>query len=89
MDAALGDAGARAVEDQLAQLSTREVAGAAWRENGAIIHASDLHVAADLANRIAAEHLELAIADPDGLLPEIRHAGAVFLGHHTPEALGD
>lgn len=89
VDATLGDAVARAVEGQLAELSTREVAEAAWRENGAIILASDLQVAAGLANQIAAEHLELAIADPDGLLPEIRHAGAVFLGHHTPEALGD
>ncbi|MCI4645707.1 MAG: histidinol dehydrogenase [Hyphomonadaceae bacterium] len=88
-DAALGDAVARAVEDQLAQLSTQAVAEQAWRENGAIIIAHSLETAAELANRIAAEHLELAIADPDALLPEIRHAGAVFLGHHTPEALGD
>lgn len=88
-DAALGEAVARAVEGQLADLSTRAVAEQAWQANGAIILADSLDRAAELANRLAAEHLELAIADPDGLLPQIRHAGAVFLGHHTPEALGD
>ena len=51
--------------------------------------AASLAAACELANRFASEHLELAVADPWGVLPSIRHAGAIFLGHHTPEALGD
>ncbi|WP_084419466.1 histidinol dehydrogenase [Henriciella litoralis] len=86
---AVGKAVENAVEKQLKTLSTETRARAAWDSHGAIIHAGSLDQAADIANEIAAEHLELAIADPDMLLPQIRHAGAVFLGHHTPEALGD
>lgn len=56
---------------------------------GALIEVPDLGVALDLVNRVAPEHLELAVADASSLLPRIRHAGAIFLGHHTPEALGD
>ncbi|QJR16378.1 histidinol dehydrogenase [Usitatibacter palustris] len=56
---------------------------------GALIRVRDLDEACELANRIAPEHLELAVADPEALLPKIRHAGAIFLGHHTSEALGD
>ncbi|MEQ9315480.1 MAG: histidinol dehydrogenase [Henriciella sp.] len=78
-----------AVEKQLKSLSTEARAREAWDRHGAIILAGSLDQAADIANEIAAEHLELAIDDPDMLLPQIRHAGAVFLGHHTPEALGD
>jgi len=54
-----------------------------------LIHVPDLAAAADVVNRIAPEHLELALDDPDILLPYIRHAGAIFLGHFVPEALGD
>lgn len=78
-----------AVEKQLKSLSTEVRARTSWDTHGAIILARDLDQAADIANEIAAEHLELAVGDPDILLPQIRHAGAVFLGHHTPEALGD
>lgn len=78
-----------AVEKQLKTLSTGARARQAWDSHGAIILARDLDQAADIANEIAAEHLELAVDDPDMLLPQIRHAGAVFLGQHTPEALGD
>lgn len=78
-----------AVEKQLKTLSTEARAREAWDKHGAIILAGSLDQAADIANAIAGEHLELAIADPDAMLPKIRHAGAVFLGHHTPEALGD
>ncbi|MEM8617108.1 MAG: histidinol dehydrogenase, partial [Pseudomonadota bacterium] len=78
-----------AVENQLKALSTQARARTAWDTHGAFIITSDLDQAAAIANQIAAEHLELAIADPEGLLPKIKHAGAVFLGHHTPEALGD
>jgi histidinol dehydrogenase len=60
-----------------------------WDEFGAVITVSSLHEAATLANRIASEHVELAIDDPQSILDSIRHAGAIFLGHHTPEAIGD
>ena len=89
VDEAVSKAVEEAVEKQLKTLSTGERAGRSWNSNGAIILAPDLHVAANIANRVAAEHLELAVEDPDALLPHIRHAGAVFLGHYTPEALGD
>lgn len=86
---ALADAVATSVDGQLQSLATAETARAAWEDNSAIIVARDLVHAAALSNHVAPEHLELAVADPDGLLDQIRHAGAVFLGHHTPEALGD
>lgn len=89
VDKSVGKAVEEAVEKQLKTLSTGARAGAAWACHGAVILAGSLDQAADIANEIAAEHLELAVADPDMLLPQIRHAGAVFLGHHTPEALGD
>ncbi|MEL6667312.1 MAG: histidinol dehydrogenase, partial [Pseudomonadota bacterium] len=76
-----------AVESQLKSLSTEARARQAWDTHGAFILVDTLEAAAVVANQIAAEHLELAIADPEGLLPRIKHAGAVFLGHHTPEAL--
>lgn len=86
---AVGTSVDEAVEKQLKSLSTELRATEAWNTHGAIILAQSLEQAAEIANEIAAEHLELAISDPDALLPSIRHAGAVFLGHHTPEALGD
>ena len=78
-----------AVESQLPGLETGARARDSWEAHGAIILATTLDQAAAISNRIAPEHLELAIAEPSKLLPEIKHAGAVFLGHHTPEALGD
>jgi histidinol dehydrogenase len=78
-----------AVAAQLATLPRAAIAGASWRDHGAVIRVDDLAAAADLANRIAPEHLELAVADPEALLPSIRNAGAVFLGRYTPEAIGD
>ncbi|CUS55641.1 MULTISPECIES: histidinol dehydrogenase [unclassified Hyphomonas] len=89
VDQAVGDSVEGAVENQLKTLPTGERARESWMNNGAIVVAPDLPAAASIANRIAAEHLELAVEDPDALLPLIRHAGAVFLGHYTPEALGD
>jgi histidinol dehydrogenase len=89
VDEAVGNTVEEAVDKQLSELSTEQRARQAWDTHGAIITAQDLDQAASIANQIAAEHLELAIADPDALLPQIKHAGAVFLGHHTPEALGD
>ncbi|WP_209424856.1 histidinol dehydrogenase [Pararhodobacter sp. SW119] len=80
---------AEAVERQLARLERRAIAGASWRAHGAVILARDLEEAAMLSNRVAPEHLELCVDDPEALLKRIRHAGAVFLGHWTPEAIGD
>ncbi|MEO0465072.1 MAG: histidinol dehydrogenase [Pseudomonadota bacterium] len=88
-DAAMANAVARVVESQLSDLSTQAVARQAWENHSAIVVTADLEEAAVLSNRAAPEHVELALRDPEGLLPAIKHAGAVFLGHHTPEALGD
>jgi histidinol dehydrogenase len=79
----------KAVERQLATLPRAEVAGASWRDFGAVIVVDALENAMPLVNRIAAEHLELAVADPDAMLDKVRNAGAVFLGRYTPEAIGD
>ncbi len=88
-DAEFGQAVAQAVAARLETLERREIAGASWRDYGAVIVVRDLAEAAALTDRIAPEHLELCVADPDALLGQIRHAGAVFLGHWTPEAIGD
>jgi len=85
----LADAVEAAVERQLDDLETGERARISWDTHGAIILAPNREEAARLSNLIAPEHVELCIEDEDGLVPLIRHAGAVFLGHHTPEALGD
>ncbi|GHV41129.1 histidinol dehydrogenase [Clostridia bacterium] len=74
---------------QLAKLPRREEAEASLRDNGMIILTSSLKASADLANKIAPEHLELCVNEPFALLPLIKNAGSVFLGHFTPEALGD
>jgi len=78
-----------ALERALALLPRKDIAGASWRDNGAIIVVEKLADAAALVNRMAPEHLEIATADPEALLRRVRHAGAVFLGRHTPEAMGD
>ena len=88
-DPAMGKAVQVAIERNLTTLERREIAGASWRDFGAVITVPDLEVAADLANRIAAEHLELCVADAEGLAAKIHHAGAMFLGAWTPEAIGD
>lgn len=88
-DVALGHAVARAVEKRLETLERAAIAGASWRDNGAVIVVADLAQAAALANRIAPEHLELMVADPEALAAKIPHAGAIFLGAWTPEAIGD
>ena len=88
-DDALARAVLAAVDARLETLERREIAGASWRAFGAVIVARDLAEAAALADRIAPEHLELAVADPDALAARIRHAGAIFLGAWTPEAIGD
>ena len=78
-----------AVERQLKRLSRAETAAASWRDFGAIILVPDLDNAVPLADRIAAEHVEIATSDPDALMLKIRNAGAFFLGRHTPEVIGD
>ncbi|WP_407943683.1 histidinol dehydrogenase [Martelella alba] len=88
-DRSLGEAVATAVERQLKTLPRGEIAGASWHDYGAIITVTDLDAAMPLANRIAPEHLELAVDDPDSLIPKVRNAGAIFAGHFTPEAIGD
>ncbi len=88
-DATFGQAVARAVEARLETLARRDIAKASWRDFGAVIAVRDMHEAATLSNRIAPEHLELCVADPDGLARQITHAGAIFLGAWTPEAIGD
>jgi len=78
-----------AVERQLKTLPRAETAAASWRDFGAVILVDDFEAAIPLANRIAAEHLEIATADPEALLPKIRNAGSVFIGAYTPEVIGD
>jgi histidinol dehydrogenase len=88
-DAAFADAVAQAVERQIPTLSTSAVARASWEANGAIIVVRDFDEAMPLVDRLAAEHLELAVDDPESLFAQVRHAGSVFLGRMTPEAVGD
>jgi histidinol dehydrogenase len=88
-DTALADEVARAVETQLATLPRAKIARASWQDFGAIILVNNLDDAVRLANSIAAEHLEIMTADPESLSARIRNAGAIFLGAHTPEAIGD
>jgi histidinol dehydrogenase len=88
-DGELAEAVVREVDKQLATLPRGNIAGASWERFGAIIKVERLDRAPDLVNRLAPEHLELATADPEALLSGIRNAGAVFLGHYTPEAVGD
>ena len=88
-DALFADAVEACVEAQLARLPRRDIAQASWQTYGAIIVVSNLEAAPALADDIAAEHLEIAVADPEALFARIRHAGAVFLGAHTPEVIGD
>ncbi len=88
-DATLLGRVADSMRRQLASLPRRAIVAAALAGRGALIRVRDLAEACELANRIAPEHLQLAVADPEALLPAIRHAGAIFLGHQASEALGD
>ncbi|TIP90914.1 MAG: histidinol dehydrogenase, partial [Mesorhizobium sp.] len=88
-DAVFGTAVEQAVERQLQNLSRAETAAASWRDFGAVILVSTIEAALPLVDRIAAEHVELAINEPEAFLARMRNAGAVFLGRHTPEAIGD
>jgi len=88
-DAALASEVERTVEAQLATLPRADIARASWNDFGAIIVVAKITEAAELADAIAAEHLEIMTGDPEALARQIRNAGAVFLGPHTPEAIGD
>jgi histidinol dehydrogenase len=88
-DEGFGRAVAAAVEKRLETLERRAIAGASWAASGAVIVVRDLAEAASLADRIAPEHLELCVAEPEALAERITHAGAIFLGAWTPEAIGD
>ena len=88
-DAAFLDAVATSIETLLPQMARRSVIASALSAHGALVKTRDLDEACDISNRIAPEHLELSVEDPDTLLPKLRHAGAIFLGRYTSEALGD
>jgi histidinol dehydrogenase len=88
-DAGFAEAVERAVEVHLQSLLRTEIARESWNAHGAVILVPDLETAAKLSDRIAPEHLELAVEDPDALAAKLRHAGAIFLGRFTPEAIGD
>jgi histidinol dehydrogenase len=88
-DDAFAGAVERKVAEQLSRLATGNTAAAAWDANGAVILVPTLDAAMPLVDRLAPEHLELAVDDPQALFDRVRHAGSVFLGRHTPEAIGD
>lgn len=88
-DDTFADAVMQEVNEMLSTLPRREIASASWQQFGAIIVVKNFSEAPALIDAIAPEHLELAVEDPETLLPHIRHAGAIFLGRHTPEAVGD
>ncbi|AOW46745.1 histidinol dehydrogenase [Acetobacter ascendens] len=88
-DAAFADTVIQAVEAELRVLSRAAIAGASWARNGAVLICRDMQEAVELANRLAPEHLELMVDDPESLFAHVRHAGAAFLGRFCPEAIGD
>jgi len=88
-DAQLLERVAASMRRQVGSLPRRAIVEASLAARGALVLVRDLAEACEIANRIAPEHLELAVADPEALLPRIRHAGAIFLGHHASESLGD
>ena len=88
-DSAFADRVSTAVDRQIEGLARRDIAGASWRDNGAVILVKGLPDAVPLIDRIAPEHLALSVDDPDGLAKSVRNAGAIFLGRYTPEAIGD
>jgi len=88
-DADFADKVAAAAQRQIAILPRKNIASKSWNDYGAIITVARLDDAAPLADAFAPEHLEIATADPESFLSKVRHAGAIFLGRHTPEAMGD
>ncbi len=88
-DAAFGKAVSKAVDARLETLERRDIAAPSWRDYGAVIVVKDLNEAAALSNRLAPEHLEICVANAETYCDKIRHAGAIFIGAWTPEAIGD
>ncbi|EJW09857.1 Histidinol dehydrogenase [Rhodovulum sp. PH10] len=88
-DKAFAESVVRAVAVQLASLPRSEIAGASWRDHGAVVLVDGLDEAPALIDAVAPEHLELAVENPEPLAAAVRHAGAIFVGTHTPEAIGD
>ncbi|MDP6352413.1 MAG: histidinol dehydrogenase [Alphaproteobacteria bacterium] len=88
-DGDFADAVAAAVDHELERLDRAEIAAASWRDYGMIITVGDWAEAPALIDAVAPEHLELAVADPEAIADAVRHAGAIFMGRHTPEAIGD
>ncbi len=88
-DAGFADAVDAAVTELLKDLGRADIAGASWADHGVIVTVADLDAAPALIDRLAPEHLELAVADPDTLAAAVQNAGAIFLGRYTPEAIGD
>ena len=88
-NADFGQAVTAAVEKRLETLERREIAGKSWRDFGAVIVVQDMAEAVALSDRIAPEHLELCVADADAMATQVKHAGAIFIGAWTPEAIGD
>jgi histidinol dehydrogenase len=80
---------ARALASQLGRLTRKDIAAQSLQTNGALVLVGSLEEAAELANRLAPEHLELLVRVPQALLPRVRHAGAIFVGGRTPEVVGD
>ncbi len=80
---------AQSADRLLGQMPRREIIQTALQNRGALIHVTDLDEACTISNRIAPEHLELSVADPQNMLPQLKHAGAIFMGRYTSEALGD
>lgn len=88
-DAGFADAVTQKVDEILATLPRRAIAEASWQRYGGVMVVENLEQACAVSNTIAPEHLELAVENPDALVPLIAHAGAIFLGRYTPEAMGD
>jgi histidinol dehydrogenase len=88
-DKAFIDAVAASIDRQLTQMPRRAVIAASLANRGALIEVRDLEEACEIANRIAPEHLELSVRDPERWRARIRHAGAIFMGRYSSEALGD
>ena len=88
-DAAFIDEGRASIERLLPTMPRRDIIAASLANRGALIQVADLAEACDISNRIAPEHLELSVADPEAWLPQLRHAGAIFMGRFTSESLGD
>jgi len=88
-DAALLERVAQSAQRWFVEMPRKSIIAASFAHRGALIRTRDLAEACTIANRVAPEHLELAVANPDALLPQLRHAGAIFIGHYASEALGD